>query len=115
MNLFNKNKSTVTINGKTIRVQGNNITMIGDKVYVDGKEITSTENQTVNIIVEGNANKVECDGYVEVRGDVNGNIRCGGSITCGNVGGSVVCGGSARCGDIKGDVNAGGSVRYRKL
>lgn len=114
LNFFkNNNKSTVSVNGKTYTVTGKNIVMINDKVYVDGKEITSAESQTINIIVEGNANQVQCNGSVEVRGDVNGNIDCGGSVVCGNITGDIDCGGSVTCSEVKGDIDAGGSVFCR--
>ena len=114
MNFFGaKNKNAVSVNGKTYTVTGKNITMIDDKIYVDGKEITSTESQIINIIIEGNVNQVQCNGYVEVHGDVNGNIDCGGSVTCGDITGNIDCGGSVSCGEVKGDIDAGGSVICR--
>lgn len=104
------NKSSISINGKKYYVQGNNITMINDKIYVDGKEITSTESQIVNIIVKGNVNQVQCNGSVEIYGDVKGDINCGGSVTCKNITGDIDCGGSVKCTNVTGDIDCGGSV-----
>ena len=99
-----------SVNDKTYYVQGNNITMINDKIYVDGKKITSGESQSITIIVEGNVNHVQCNGTVEVHGDVNGNIDCGGSVSCGNITGNIDCGGSVICKEVKGDIDAGDSI-----
>jgi hypothetical protein len=114
---FNKNKyangwSTVTVNGKTIRVQGNSISIINDKVIVDGKPLDETFDQpNITVIVEGDCKILSACGNVEVRGNA-GNIDCSGSCHIeGNVTGSVDASGSVTCGDVGGDIDASGSVR----
>lgn len=44
----------VTINGKTYK--GNNVSMINNKVFIDGKEVTGddSDSKVINIKIEGN-------------------------------------------------------------
>ena len=110
----NKNSrsySKVSVNGKTIRVSGSNITIINDKIYVDGKLVTDDNiYNNITVIVEGNCNRVDSEGPVEVKGDC-GEVNCSGSCKIqGNVTGKVVASGSVHCGDVGGDISASGSV-----
>lgn len=108
--------STVTVNGKTIRVRGNNITIINDKIIVDGKPLDEAMNTTtVTVIVEGGCNRLDACGDVEIKGDC-GYVDCGGSCRIGgNVTGDIDAGGSVTCGgDVGGDIDAGGSVKYTR-
>lgn len=57
--------STVTVNGKTVRVRGNSISIINDQIIVDG-------NVTGNVNASGS---VTC-------GDVGGDIDASGSVRC---------------------------------
>lgn len=119
MSIFGRNKissySTVTINGKTIRVGGNNITVVNDKIIVDGKVLDeSMDCKNITVIVEGNCNKLDAAGRVEVRGNC-GSVDCSGSCTIhGDVSGNVDASGSVTCGNVGGDIDASGSVRCRK-
>lgn len=111
----------VTINGKTIQVPNGNVSIIDNKVFVNGKEFDTSDTDlnnscgTVNIFIEGDVDKVECSGSVEVKGNVSKGIDCGGSVEItGNVDGSIDCGGSVQIkGDHKGSIDAGGSVSIR--
>ena len=114
---FNKNKytngwSTVTVNGKTIRVQGNNISIINDKIIVDGTPLNEALDQpNITVIVEGDCKILSASGNVEVRGNA-GSIDCRGSCHVdGNVTGNVDASGSVTCGDVGGNIDASGSVR----
>lgn len=111
---WNKNKSysTVSINGKTIRVSGSNITVINDKIIVDGKVLDeSMDYKNITVIVEGDCNKLDAAGAVTVQGNC-GSVDCSGSCTIhGNVTGNVDASGSVTCGDVGGDIDASGSVR----
>lgn len=115
---FNKNRkqrssySTVSVNGKTIRVQGSNITIVNDKIIVDGKVLNeSMDFKNITVIVEGNCNKLDAAGNVEIKGDC-GSVDCSGSCTIhGNVTGDIDASGSVTCGDVGGDIDASGSVR----
>lgn len=116
--LFSKNKtarswSTISANGKTIRVRGNNISVINDKIIVDGKVLDESmdfKNITVivegdckelyacgNVEIRGNCGSVDCNGSCYITGDVEGDVDASGSVTCGNVGGDIDAHGSVRC------------------
>jgi hypothetical protein len=114
---FNKKNSncsysTVTVNGKTIRVHGNNISIINDEVIVDGRPLDDAFDQpNITVIVEGDCKILSASGNVEVRGNA-GNIDCRGSCHIyGNVTGNVDASGSVTCGDVGGNIDASGSVR----
>lgn len=107
------NYSEVSVNGRTIRVSGNNITIRNGEIYVDGKLYEDELPQSVTVIVEGDCNNLNVSGSVEVRGS-SANIDCGGSVTVGgDVHGDIDCGGSVHCGDISGNVDAGGSIHCK--
>ena len=101
------NMATISLNGKTIRVSGSNISVINGKVYSDGKLVEVPEQKTINIVVEGDVQTLKVDacdqvtvngtcenvevqtGNVIIKGDVSGNVQSDvGDITCGNVGGN---------------------------
>ena len=104
----------ITVNGKTITCSGNNVSIIDGQIVVDGKMISESNSRNIKVIIEGNVEKIDCAGTVEVHGNA-GNIDCGGSCTIkGDVNGSVDAGGSVTCGNVAGDIDAGGSVRCRK-
>lgn len=103
--------SNVTVNGKTIRVRGNNISVVNNRVIVDGKVVSESLSGDVTVIVEGCCGNLKASGNVEINGDC-GNIDCGGSCTVrGNVSGDIDAGGSITCGNVGGSIDAGGSVR----
>lgn len=119
--------STVNANGQTFRVRGSSISIINNKIIIDGKPLEETlTGRNITVIVEGdcrevdtvgdveihgNCGSVDCGGSCHVSGDVEGSIDTGGSVTCGNVTGNIDAGGSVTCGDVDGDIDAGGSVR----
>lgn len=114
---WNKNNScsTISVNGKTIRVKGSNVTIINDKIIVDGKVLDeSMDYKNITVIVEGDCNKLDAAGEVTIRGNC-GSVDCGGSCTVnGDVNGNVDAGGSVTCGNVSGDIDAGGSVRCKR-
>ena len=78
--------SSVTINGKTY--VGRNINVDGQRVIVDGKQVT--EAAIVDIVINGNVEKIDgaCD--VKVTGDVGEIDTSAGDISVtGNVKGDV--------------------------
>jgi hypothetical protein len=113
----NNSKNSVVINGKKIDLPPGNVSIINGKIYVDNKEI-DIDNEDfknagiVNVSIHGNVDKVDCNGSVQVQGEVKGSIECNGSVNIvGNVTGDIDCGGSVRItGDHKGEIDAGGSV-----
>lgn len=99
----------VIINGKEIKCNGNNISVINNNVYVDGKIISEEAVKNSDIYVYGNVENIKCEGSVQCN-DVSGDIRAGGSVNCDDVGGNIACGGSVNCDEVKGNINAGGKV-----
>ena len=109
--------STVSVNGKTIRVRGNNISISNDRIIVDGRIVEeSFDVPSITVIVEGDCRSLNTRGNVEIKGNA-GNVDCSGSCHIeGNVIGNVDASGSVTCGDVGGDIDASGSVRCtRKL
>jgi len=100
--------STVIINGKKYTSNGGGISVINNKVYIDGK-LASDENNSVakviNITVEGNVNgNVQNDvGNVTVNGNTKDVKATSGEVKItGNVEGNV--------NTASGDVEIGGSI-----
>lgn len=109
-----RNTNQIVINGKAISVQGNNISVINNRVYVDGKLIEEELSGTVEISFIGDLASLKTDSSATVNGSVQGDVDAGGSVSCGDVVGSVDAGGSVSCGTVGGDVDAGGSVSMRR-
>lgn len=107
--------NTIRINGVTISA-GRNITVAGNRVFVDGKDVTPDAND-IKIDVAGNVDRLEVDacttvtvtgdagnvatqsGDVDVGGDIRGSVSTmSGDVDCGgSIGGSV----STMSGDVK--------------
>ena len=82
----------ITISGKTITCSGSgtNVVINNGRIIVDGKTIQECNSGDIKVIIEGNVNKIDCSGSVEVHGKS----------------GSIVCGGSCEVrGDVKGDID----------
>lgn len=104
----------ITINGKTITCSGTNVVINDEKVIVDGKTIQKCNSGDIRVVIEGDVNKIDCSGSVEVHGN-SGSIDCGGSCEVdGDVKGDIDAGGSVTCGNVSGNIDAGGSVRCRR-
>lgn len=75
----------ITVNGKTTIVAGNNVSIVNDKVYVDGKLVTEGLSGNVSITFEGDLASLEATDVVingSVHGPVEGtNIKINGNIT----------------------------------
>lgn len=120
MNNFNfgQSRGTVMING--VSYAGNNISVVGNKVIIDGKEQTGStgDDKIVNITVNGdihelkvgNAADVIVTGNCEIVSVQNGNV----AIT-GYVGGDVNnVNGDIRCGSVHGSVKTvNGDIRHK--
>ena len=106
--------NTIYINGKSINVQGNNISVINNRVYVDSKEVTDGElSGVVELKFIGDLANLDVDGSLTVKGNIHGNVDVGGSLTCGDIGGDADVGGSVNCKVINGKVDAGGNVNAK--
>jgi hypothetical protein len=85
--------SKITINGNTYDYNGGSISIINNKVFVNGERVgLNEENDKIN----GDCGDISSQVSVHVTGNVNGNVTCG-----------TVC----KCGDVKGDINAGTCVK----
>lgn len=107
----NTNKGTIRINGKTY--VGNNISMVGNKVYIDGKLQGNgdfSEEKEIKIEVLCDIDRIESEESVNVYGNVHGNVFAKGSVNCDNVTGNVEAKGSVNCDNVGGNVKANGSV-----
>jgi hypothetical protein len=112
--------SNIFINGKSVSVSGQSITMVNGQVIVDGKPVNLDEyaddTKVFNIVVEGNVQSVSGgfaditvagnagsvnsqSGSVDVEGDVSGSVSTmSGSVRVkGDIGGNV----STMSGSIK--------------
>lgn len=56
----------ITINGKTITCSGTNVVISNGKVIVNGKTIQECNSGDIKVTIEGDVNKIDCDGSVEV-------------------------------------------------
>ena len=101
-------------NIKNSSIKGNSISIINNKIFVDGKEI-ETEEKVINIIVEGNLDKLEvdCCNSIKVNGvtkDVevsNGNITINGDVkgNVNNINGNIIAKAiNGNCKTINGDI-----------
>jgi len=121
----------ININGKSF--VGRNIVMSGNKIIIDGVDVTP-DSKNIEITVNGNLDSLKVDmcDKITVNGNVNelsttsGDVDCkdvtgdvktlSGDIECGNVGGSV----QTTSGDIKAENITGsaktlsGDIKYRK-
>lgn len=99
----------IIINGKEISCNGNNVTVINSKVFVDGKEVSDEAIKNSDIHIYGDVQNIKCEGSVQCN-DVEGDIQCSGSVSCDDVGGNINCGGSCNCDNVRGSITAGGSI-----
>ena len=102
--------NTVIVNGKKYTLPGGSVSVIGNKVYCNGKlvedcseikeknitivvngNVDKVSTDTSNITINGNVNNVETDtGDIKITGDVSGNVSSDtGDIRCGNIGGNA--------------------------
>jgi hypothetical protein len=105
--------NTIIVNGKKYQVQGTNVSVRNNRIYVDGKDITDGAEPFAGIVEirwEGALAALQSDAAVNVDGDVKGDVKAEGSVNCGHVGGDVKAEGSVNCGRVTGKVKAGGSV-----
>lgn len=95
--------SSVTINGQTLT--GRNISIIGDKIVIDGVEQGGSLVGAISVVVNGNADSVETNfGSVEVTGTVGRIKTMSGDVHCADVSGDVgTMSGDVICQTIAGD------------
>ena len=112
--MFRNKFNSVVVNGQIFNCSGSNITISNGKVIVDGKVVTAETSPRLEVTINGDVNKLDCDGSATIYGNA-GSIDCGGSCHVdGNITGNIDAGGSVTCGNVMGDIDAGGSVRCRR-
>ena len=82
---------TVSINGKTYT--GNNVTITGDSVYIDGKlhDDSNDDSKTINVVVNGDLDSIEVEtcNRITVNGDSKFINSKNGNIHASNVFGNI--------------------------
>lgn len=101
--MFNRKENIIIVNGKTYHVSGNNVSIVNQKVIVDGKVIEDGLSGIVKIEWKGELANLNCNS-ADVHGDIQGNVECN-NLRCkdikGNVDSNNVC-----CENIGGNVDA---------
>jgi hypothetical protein len=127
--------------GSMIRINnsdyvGRSITISGNKIIIDGKDVTSDhkDSKTITISVTGNLESLDVDycDKIEINGNVNKAKTGSGDINCSNINNGAQTGsGDIECEIINGDVQTGsgdvktttitgsvktgsGDIKYRK-
>lgn len=77
--------SSVSING--VPYSGHNVSIYGDKIVIDGKEVDSITSKTITVTVNGDCESVEtASGDISVEGSVHGGVETvSGDIKCGDI------------------------------
>lgn len=78
--------------------------------YIGSGNVDGREKKRIEFCYEGPAINIRSDFSVTCEGDVEGDIKAGGSVDCASVGRDVTAGGSVNCEEVSGNVSAGGSV-----
>lgn len=106
--------SSVTIDGKTFT--GRNVSILGNKVVIDGVEQPGELVGPVSVTVNGNAELVESgSGRIDVAVSAGRVKTMSGDVQCGDVTGDVgTMSGDVTCGSIGGSVKTmSGNIRHR--
>ncbi|EML6324941.1 hypothetical protein QCQ60_005285 [Bacillus cereus] len=104
---------SITFNGNTY--YGNSIHISNGTIIIDGVVQAQGLKGHLDIKVEGDIRDLTTDAPTTIDGNVLGNLRSRGSVTCRNVQGYVDAGGSVTAHDVGGDIDAGGSVRCGRV
>ena len=78
--------------------------------YIGSGNVDGHQKKRIEFCYEGPAINICSDFSVTCEGDVEGDIKAGGSVDCAAVGKGVYAGGSVNCECVSGDVTAGGGV-----
>lgn len=104
-------KNKIIINGKTIEVEGNNVSIRNGAIYVDDCCVKFGLSGEVHVHWYGDLAKLNADGSVTCHGNIHGDVRSSGSVHCQDIAGSVRANGRVNAARVGGDVRAnGGSV-----
>ena len=97
---------------EVIRIFNKDISIVNNRIYINGEEYVPKNKNVSEIEFEGTVNSLTADCSFTIKGNVNGDIDLGGSLSItGDVEGDIDAGGSVSIiGSHKGDVDAGGSI-----
>lgn len=98
------NMATITINGKSFTTKGNNISVINDKIMVNGVVIESGLSGIVKIQFEGDVANLDAN-VAEITGNVIGKVDSNTLKVTGDIRGNVDSN-TVHCRDIYGSVEA---------
>lgn len=93
----------INVNGSNFSVQGKNISVVNDKIFVDGKEVVGNLPPTVHVKFEGDIANLEVV-TATISGNVLGNVEAV-TVNCKDVGGNVDAT-TVNANNITGDVDA---------
>lgn len=103
----------IVINGVAIEVEGSNVSMRAGTIYVDDQPVQSGLSGQVHVYWYGNLASLEANGPVTCHGDVYGNVRANGPVSCDDVRGSTKANGPVWGSRVGGNVSANGPVNIR--
>ena len=106
----------IKINNKVYK--GQSITIINNKIIVDGNDVTP-DSKDINIIVEGNIESIKADtcNTITVNGSTNSiSTKSGDVEVSGNVSGSIsTMSGDVNCETVEGNISTmSGDIKYKK-
>lgn len=93
------------VDGVPFEVEGDSISVYKNKIYVDGKHVTSVFEDTITIRFEGDLAKLNCT-RSEIIGNVIGNIEGTSLKINGDIHGDINSTSVEVNGDITGNINA---------
>jgi len=76
---------TININGQ--QFSGNNIKVVDDEIFIDGKLVDGKFSGTVKVEVTGDLMTLDCT-TATVHGNISGNVDAT-TLNCGDIGGNV--------------------------
>lgn len=96
---------TIVVNGK--KYTGNSVSVVNNKIIIDGKVQHEEDSLELSIVVEGSIEKLEFDaGEATISGTVGSVSTQAGDVRCWDVRGSVsTMSGDVICKDISGSVS----------
>lgn len=98
----------IIVNG--VSYEGNDITIRNGRVIIDGKDATPVEAKEINVVVNGDINKLQADvcETLEVTGSVGSLSTISGDVSIdGDISGPVTTiSGDVNCGSINGPVSS---------
>ena len=104
--------NTITINGQKYNVDGQNISVRYNSVYVDGKLVVGQLTNDVHITFEGDIANLDCTSAT-INGNVTGNVDATSVKIVGNIDGDVDATSVNVNGNINGNVD-GTTISYKK-